>query len=80
MDCIVHGVTKTRLQLRDFHSLTELNSGLDTTSISNSRKFHRVSQFVRTASWTLWFSYIYECILGHDKNLSLPVDGGQESF
>ena len=80
LDCIVHGVTKTRLRLRDFHSVTELNLGLDTTSISNSRKFHRVSQFVRTISWTLWFSSIYECILGHDKNLSLPVGGGQESF
>ena len=80
MDCIVHGVQRLRYDWATFTHSLNWSSGLDTTSISNNRKFHRVSQFVRTVSWTLWFNPIYECILGHDKNLSLPVGGGQREF
>ena len=47
-------------------------------TFTHFKKIFLFSIFIYLAA--LGLSYIYECILGHDKNLSLPVDGGQESF
>ena len=63
MDCIVHGVTKSRTQLRDFHfslSLCEISTYSDRKCFANKQYIKSVVTGLHTHMYIIYvFKYIF---------------------